>query len=205
MRVGKLLIENLAGNEALFGVELSAGVRERLAEHYELLLESNELLHLVAPCPAEEFATRHILESLTMLRHLPDGATFADVGTGGGFPAIPCLLARDDLRARLIESKEKKADFLSRAVERLGLAGRAEVIAKQFTETDAGPAKFVTCRAMDKFAERLPKLIKWAGPRSLLLFGGEQIATRLAECGVSASAELMPPSERRYLFVASRR
>ena len=93
-------------------MELSASSVERLADYYELVQEHNPLLHLVAPCPPEEFAVRHILESLTLLEYLPTGAKFADVGAGAGLPSIPCLLVRDDLRSVLIESKEKKARFL---------------------------------------------------------------------------------------------
>ena len=103
----------------------------------------------------------------------------------------------------LIESKEKKADFLKAAGERFGLAERMMVIAKQFSETEPGSTRFVTCRALDKFPERLPRLIKWSQGRSLLLFGGEQIGRSLQEHGIKAVSELMPLSERRYLFVAA--
>ncbi|NOT48168.1 MAG: hypothetical protein HOP17_10530 [Acidobacteria bacterium] len=191
----------LAANQAAFGIELNAESVGRLADYYQLLIDHNALLHLVAPCPPEEFATRHILESLTLLKHLPGHAKFVDVGSGGGLPAIPCLIVREDLKARLIESKEKKAAFLRTAIENLGLTGRGDVVAKQFSETDAGDAEFVVCRALDKFPERLPRLVKWSGKRGLLLFGGEQIGKLLAEFEVPADRELMPLSERRCLFI----
>ncbi len=198
------LIRALTANQALFGLELNAQVMERLSDHYKILLEHNPILHLVAPCSPEEFATRHILESLTLLKHLPLNAKFADVGSGGGLPAIPCLIARDDLTALMIESKEKKAAFLELAIDGLGLKGRAEVVAKQFAESEAGDAKFVTCRALDKFPERVQKLVRWSGRRNLLLFGGEQIGKALQVSGLKAVAELMPLSERRFLFVVKR-
>jgi 16S rRNA (guanine527-N7)-methyltransferase len=202
--VRERLIKAILENQTAFGVELGQQACERLADYYDAVMEHNELLHLVAPTSPEEFATRHLLESLTLLKRLPKGARFADVGSGGGLPAIPCLIAREDLRARMIESKEKKAGFLKDAVDRLDLADRAEVIGKQFAETDPGDAEFITCRALDKFAEHLPRLIKWSGGRSLLLFGGERIGQSLQEQGVEAVPELMPLSERRYLFVAVR-
>ena len=110
----------LMANEGSFGIELSKPALERLADYYDLIQEHNALLHLVAPCSAEEFAVRHILESLTLLEPLPQKAKFADVGAGAGLPSIPCLLVRDDLSEILIESKEKKAKFLENAVEQLG-------------------------------------------------------------------------------------
>lgn len=195
-------IAALAANETIFDTVLSEIDRERLANLYELILEHNPLLHLVAPCSPEEMATRHFLESLTMLKHLPQGAKIADVGSGGGLPALPCLIVREDLSALLIESKEKKTDFLSLAAERLGISQRATAVNKQFAETDAGDSTFVTCRALEKFRERLPRLVKWAGRRKLLLFGSEELADGLRAMGRTPKSELMPLSERRFLYIA---
>ncbi|MGD9563484.1 MAG: 16S rRNA (guanine(527)-N(7))-methyltransferase RsmG [Pyrinomonadaceae bacterium] len=196
----ELIIEALSKNQSVFGLDIEPDVRESLADYYGLVMEQNPRLHLTAPCPPEEFAVRHILESLRLIKHLPEHAAFVDVGSGGGLPAIPCLLVRDDLRCRLIESKEKKAEFLRHALSRLKLGDRAEVVARQFNETEAGDAAFVTCRALDKFGEHLPRLVKWSRGRSLLFFGGEQLGPGLKKLGITTVAELMPLSERRYLY-----
>jgi 16S rRNA (guanine527-N7)-methyltransferase len=187
-----------------FGVSLSDPAIEKLAEYYALVLEHNPTLHLVGPCTPEEFATRHILESLTLLEYLPDGARFADVGTGAGLPSIPCLIAREDLRAVLIESKEKKAKFLELAVERLGLADRVEIVNKQFQEAGPGNCEYITCRALDKFSEKLPRLLKWAMRRHLLFFGNQKMGEMLQATGLDVVQKLMPMSEQRYLFAAIR-
>jgi 16S rRNA (guanine527-N7)-methyltransferase len=194
----------LTEHQTQFGVSLSDSAVERLSVYYELILEHNPILHLVGPCTAEEFATRHILESLTLLEHLPIGARFADVGTGAGLPAIPCLLVREDLRAELIESKEKKTKFLETAVEKLGIADRAEIVNKQFQDADPGNCEYVTCRALDKFSEKLPRLLKWAMRRHLLIFGNQKMGEMLQAAGLDVVQKLMPMSEQRYLFVANR-
>ena len=191
----------LAEHQAAFNVILSDESVEKLAAYYELVMEHNPLLHLVGPCSAEEFAVRHMLESLTLLEHLPDGAKLADVGTGAGLPSIPCMLVREDLRALLIESKEKKAAFLTSAIALMGLTGRATVANRQYSETAAGDAGYVTSRALDKFAEKLPHLVRWARPRTMLLFGGETIRIGLEKLRLPFDQELLPLSERRYLFV----
>jgi 16S rRNA (guanine527-N7)-methyltransferase len=103
-------------NQSAFSLELTDGQIRRLTDYYQLVLEHNALLHLVAPCSADEFAVRHILESLMLLEHVPLNAKFADVGTGAGLPSIPCLIVRGDLSATLIESKVKKAKFLNEAI-----------------------------------------------------------------------------------------
>ncbi len=194
----------ISKNQAAFGLELSPESMERLDAYYALLLEHNPILHLTGPMNAEEFAIRHILESLTLLKHLPEKARFADIGSGGGLPAIPCLLVRDDLMAVLIESKEKKANFLKLAVEKLGLKARTKIVVKQFQEVDPANCSFITCRALDKFTERLERLIKWSMRRQLLLFGGPNLRDELRRQSVDFYEERMPMSEQRLLFIVRR-
>jgi 16S rRNA (guanine527-N7)-methyltransferase len=197
-------VSALESNKGVFGVEVSANSLDKLAEYYEFVQEHNPLLHLVAPCSPEEFAVRHVLESLTLLEHLPPNASFADVGAGAGLPSIPCLIVRGDLRGTLIESKEKKTRFLTSAINRLGLGDRAGVVNRQFEETSPGDSEFVTCRALDKFVEKLPRLLKWCGDRTLLFFGGTAVGDEMRECGLCVEELLMPLSERRFLYVAKK-
>ena len=194
-------IKGLRDHEAAFDIELTDDAVERLADYYDLIQEHNEFLHLVGPSTPEEFAARHILESLTLLEYLPNGIWFADVGTGGGLPAIPCILAREDLKAVLIESKEKKSKFLTLVVEKLRLKHRTRISPTQFSETNLGHCEAVTCRALDKFTEKLPRLIKWSGKSQLLFFGGENLKKALEEQNVVFKKKLMPLSEQRYLFI----
>ena len=193
-------IRGLRSNEGAFGVELASVVVERLADYFEFVQNYNPLLHLVGPCSPEEFATRHILESLTLLEHLPKNAKLADVGAGAGLPSIPCLMVRGDVNAELIESKEKKAKFLENALIELELIGRATVVNNQFEETSPD-AEFITCRALDKFSQKLPRLLKWAKGRRILFFGNPLLGEQLRELGIEISAVLMPLSDHRYLFI----
>lgn len=191
----------LQQHQAAFGVSLTADQVNALSRYYEMVQEQNARLHLVASSSAEEFASRHILESLTLLKDLPQGAKLADVGAGAGLPSLPCLLVREDLKGRLIESKEKKARFLTEATERLGLIERVEVVNNQFIETHAAGATHVTCRALDKFVELVPRLIRWSRGRTMLFFGGTNLGEAIRKTETVFDAELMPLSERRYLYV----
>ncbi len=197
-------ITAIKANHNAFGIELSETGIERLADYYELVQEHNPLLHLVGPGSPEEFAIRHVLESLMLLDYLPKGAKFADVGTGAGLPSIPCLLVREDLRAILIESKEKKAGFLRSAVQALSLSGRAEVINRQFDEADPSDCEFVTCRALDKFTEKLLRLLRWSKQRRSLFFGGKNLSEALQKQSIKFDQHLMPMSEQRFLFILHR-
>jgi len=186
-----------------FGVELSPLAIHRFTDFYELLLKWNPRLHLVAPCSPREFATRHVLESLVLLKHLPAHARIADLGSGGGLPTIPCLLVRDDLRATLIESSAKKSIFLREAVRVLGCADRTQIVNARFENTTAPESDFVTCRALDGFDRLLPSLVAWSPANStLLLFVGESLRDEIKALAPSVAVERIPLSEKRFLVIA---
>ena len=192
--------QSLRSNQSAFGLELSPETQSKLGDYYSLLTRWNARLHLVAPCSAEEFATRHVLESLLLLEHLPQNAKIADIGSGAGLPIIPCLIARPDLQATLIESSPKKSVFLREASNQLGI--RSTVIAKPFEDVQTPDVSFITCRALDQFMSKVSAIVKWAPPGSeLLLFGGETLGEKLGE----RSREFkIPLSEKRFLFVVKK-
>jgi 16S rRNA (guanine527-N7)-methyltransferase len=184
-----------------YGVTLSADTTRELGEYFALLMRWNERLHLVAPCSSEDFATRHVLESLLLLKLLPISAKIVDVGSGAGLPIIPCLIARPDLNATLIESSQKKSVFLREALNQLGISNQGAIIARRFEEIPAPDVGFVTCRALDQFIAQASNLIKWAPPESvLLLFGGESLRETLELIGKPYKDFLIPRSEKRFLF-----
>ena len=120
-------------------------------------------------------------------------------------PILPCLIARPDLRAVLIEAAQKKAVFLREAVTQSGSSARASVVNERFENMIAPPVDFVSCRALERFEEMLPRLFEWA-PRkaTLLLFGAKRLETSIENLGFSSTAELMPHSQGRFLFVVNK-
>jgi 16S rRNA (guanine(527)-N(7))-methyltransferase RsmG len=195
-------IQAIRKHQTAFGLHLSDQKISALADYYEIVQQHNPLLHLVAPTSPEEFAVRHILESLTLLEFLPTNTKFADVGTGAGLPSVPCLIARDDLKGILIESKLKKAKFLEEVLAECELTTRASICNRQFEEVETPSVSFITCRALDKFTQKLPRLLKWSQGRSLLFFGGNSLREELKKQDVKFTEKLMPMSEQRFLFIA---
>lgn len=185
-----------------FELDLSSETLGQLDAYYSLLTRWNDRLHLVAPCSPEEFATRHVLESLMLLKHLPQDAKIADIGSGAGLPIIPCLLARPDLQATLIESSQKKSVFLREALNQLGRP--SVIIPKPFEDVPTPDVSFVTCRALDQFTNKVSALINWAPAGStLLLYGGESLLEELSKTRVKIEEELIPLSAQRFLFAVS--
>jgi 16S rRNA (guanine527-N7)-methyltransferase len=192
----------LRSNQSVFEVKLSPEAVAGLSTYYSLLLRWNPRLHLVAPCSPEEFATRHVLESLMLLKHLPLDATVADIGSGAGLPIIPCLIARPDLDVTLIESSPKKSVFLREALN--SVTRNAAIITRAFEEVEPPDVSFVTCRALDQFMEKVPVIIRWApAGSSLLLFGGMSLREKLKEQNLRNHEFPIPLSDKRFLFVVN--
>ncbi|HKP73331.1 MAG TPA: 16S rRNA (guanine(527)-N(7))-methyltransferase RsmG [Pyrinomonadaceae bacterium] len=190
-----------------YGLRLAPQQCARLSDYYEHVLKWNARLHLVAPCTPEEFATRHVLESLVASGYMREGARVCDVGSGAGLPIIPCLVVRPDVTATLVEASTKKAVFLREALRHLGLNEAAQVLAERFEKMETPEADAVTCRALERFTEMFPTLVRWS-PRGsrLLFFGGRALGELIGrDENVSSFAFVkMPESEQRFLFVIER-
>ncbi|SRR6266545_1490006 len=197
--------ETLESEATAYGVTLPSADLERLSRYYELLNAWNSSVHLVAPCSPREFATRHILESLIVLKYLTKDASVAEVGAGAGLPILPCLIVRPDIRAVLIETSQKKAVFLREALASTATSKQASVIAVRFENIAAPAVGFVTCRALERFEQMLPQLLEWAPANAtLLLFGGKRLSQRIENLGFASEVELMPHSTERFLFVVKK-
>ncbi|MEO7202859.1 MAG: 16S rRNA (guanine(527)-N(7))-methyltransferase RsmG [Candidatus Tumulicola sp.] len=114
--------------ELLEAAGVEPGVRDRLAQYGRLVLQTNRSLNLTGAKTEDELAP-HLLDSLSLLPYL--GADLIDVGSGAGFPAIPLAIA-SGRPITMVETTQKKALFLRRALDELELEGevvneRAEV------------------------------------------------------------------------------
>jgi len=111
------------------GLELGPAARERLLGYLALLVKWNRTYNLTAIRDPLAMVTHHLLDSLSVLPHLPLAALrprVADAGSGAGLPGIPLAIARPQWRVALAESSQKKAAFLRQAAIELAL-GNVEV------------------------------------------------------------------------------
>lgn len=100
----------------LFGMAFSG------AEHFaHMLQEQGELRGLVGPREMPRLWTRHIVNSAAVVPFLPGRGSVADVGSGAGFPGIVVALLRPDLEVTLIETMERRVEWLSDVVAELDL------------------------------------------------------------------------------------
>lgn len=113
---------------AFEGEEVLPSVLERYAQHARMVLETNREVNLTAIVEPREMAAKHYLDSWRVTRQVSlFGRSVLDLGSGAGFPGLPVALADAETRVTLIDSVQKRADFLARCVEVLGVQNASVV------------------------------------------------------------------------------
>lgn len=123
-----MIAERVKSGAQRMGIALDAQACERFARYYELLVEGNTRMNLTAVLEPEEAVDRHFLDCLAPVAQglLPEGAKVVDVGTGAGFPGLPLLIARPDLKLTLVDALNKRLGFIQGVLDELGL--QAEIV-----------------------------------------------------------------------------
>lgn len=134
-------------NEKLFeeaesiGVTLDEVAIKRFHKYYEMLIDYNTRMNLTAITEEEEVIVKHFCDSLYLLAKcdVPQNAKIIDVGTGAGFPGVPLLIARPDIKLTLLDGLNKRLVFLSDVLTELNLV--AEIVHAR-AEEGASDKKF---------------------------------------------------------------
>jgi 16S rRNA (guanine(527)-N(7))-methyltransferase RsmG len=191
--------------------EAAEGQRGALEAYLAFLLARNADVNLVSSRAAdpEALASSHLFDALFGVSFLPaPGAVrrLLDLGSGGGFPAIPLLLVRRDLEGTLVESVGKKCTFLREAAERLSLT--LDVVNARFPASypmaKSGPFDVLTTRAVGSAGRlvRAARPVLAPGARALLWTTEPLVRDAVRESRAKASAfHHDPASERRGVLV----
>ncbi len=115
-----------AGISAL-GLILPDGAESRLLDYLALLTKWNRVYNLTAIREERDMVVQHLLDSLVVLKQLPDATAVVDVGSGAGLPGIPLAIARPQVAVTLVEPVQKKCAFQQQAKIQLGL-GNVSII-----------------------------------------------------------------------------
>lgn len=104
------------------GIELSEKSLNDFETYKKLLLEWNEKINLTAITDEEGIAIKHFADSISVLPLIDkSNVSMIDVGTGAGFPGIPIKIARNDIKVTLLDSLNKRINFLEEVKKELKL------------------------------------------------------------------------------------
>lgn len=120
------------------GLDMTKELYDKLDTYAEFLVEYNKNVNLTAITEPDEILLKHFADSILLCKYvnIPLNSSLIDVGTGAGFPSVPLKLYRSDLKITLLDSLNKRINFLKQLCGKLDIDaefihGRAEDISKK--------------------------------------------------------------------------
>lgn len=134
------------------GIEVTDKKLEQLEKYYELLIEYNKVMNLTGITEKEEVYLKHFYDSLTISKiiDLDKENSLCDLGSGAGFPGIVIKIFYPKLKIVLVDSLNKRINFLNIVIEKLGLENISAIHARIEEYAKENDKKFdiVTARAV---------------------------------------------------------
>lgn len=150
MFISKDLLKECASE---FDIILSDETVDKFDRYAYELVKYNEKVNLTAITEPDDIVIKHFADSLAFFKYsgIKSGDSFADVGTGAGFPGMPVLIASENIKVTLFDAVNKKLDFIRYVVNELDL--KADIIHIRAEEAGKMPEyrenfDFVTARAV---------------------------------------------------------
>lgn len=119
-----------------YNIEINDEQIEKFDLYMKLLLEWNEKINLTAITEKDDIILKHFVDSLTILKYVDESDKIIDIGTGAGFPGIPIKIMNEEANITLLDSLNKRINFLNIVINELKLDnivaihGRAEELAR---------------------------------------------------------------------------
>ena len=151
-----------------------------IRQYVDILVSRGVDWGLIGPREIGRLWERHILNSIALESLIHEGCRVADVGSGAGLPGIPLAILRPDLEMTLIEPMLRRSNFLTEALDELGLDDRVTVVRGRAEDADLH-VDVVVSRAVAKLAT----LINWTA--DLIVESGSLLALK----GQSADDEVV--------------
>lgn len=93
----------------------------KLIKFYDMVIETNKVMNLTNITDEKEFAIKNVLDCVLPMKIIPINASVLDIGAGAGFPSIPLKIMRPDLDIVMVDSLNKRINFLKTVIQKLDL------------------------------------------------------------------------------------
>ena len=103
------------------GYKLNEKQQKQFYEYMQMLLEWNKKINLTAITEPEEIIVKHFVDSVSILKYIKENDCVVDIGTGAGFPGIPLKIISKDSQVTLVDSLNKRINFLNEVIQKLEL------------------------------------------------------------------------------------
>ena len=124
--------EIMMNNLSKLNIKISDLQLNQFYNYMNILIEWNKVMNLTAIIQPKEIILKHFIDSLTVVNNIEEKSKIIDVGTGAGFPGIPIKIVYPETKVVLLDSLNKRINFLNEVIEKLNLKdietihGRAE-------------------------------------------------------------------------------
>jgi len=178
---------------------LPPGASGKLLSYLDLLAKWNKIYNLTAIRNPLQAVSHHLLDSLAVVRELPDHTgALADVGSGAGLPGIPIAIAEPARRVTLNDANEKKGAFLRQAVIELGLANASVQVGRVEDWHPAGGFPVVISRGFASLVDFLADCRHLVAPSGILaamkgVYPSAELAQVPADCDCHEVRRLKVP------------
>ena len=159
-----------SGAEEL-GVSLSDEAARKMLRVLDELDEWNQKMNLTAIRDRPQQLTKHLLDSLSVVKHL-HGSRVIDIGTGAGFPGLPLAIALPEMHFTLLDSTAKKLKFIDHVTALLALDNVETV----HSRAEAFQPKYRYDVVISRAVGAVDTFVKWAG--HLCVGGGRLLAMK---------------------------
>ena len=159
----KEFVEELIKKAQKIGIKINEEEANKFYKYMNLLLEWNEKINLTAITAPNEVILKHFIDSITINKYIEDKNSIMDIGTGAGFPGIPLKIINEDKKFILVDSLNKRINFLNEVSGELDLENiecihaRAEELASNSNYREK--CDIVTSRAVARLATLLEYML----------------------------------------------
>lgn len=152
-------------------IDISDEAFEKIERYHALLLKWNKAINLVSSKSIEQAWHRHFIDSAQLSKAIPEGVRiYADLGCGGGFPGLVLAIMNPDIAVHLVESDERKGQFMRSVVRETGTQNVTIYTKRVEAVTDDFCPDFVTARALSSLETLFEYCLPWAQQNRNLRF-----------------------------------